>query len=235
MRKVALFFAVVMMCCVSFSSRSLADTISPEAWLKDHGNQLLKILSEKNTKSRYLKLRRFANKVFNRNEMSRLAMGKHWKNMSDDQREALKEVLFDYFVVTYGSVEMGFQGFDLQILEKVNTGKDILLKTMVDISGDGKDLAKQIKKKISSDDENKDEDTGFIILFALRTGANGYYIRDAKFEGQSIIMFVRERLEKEYKAVSYDMNQFLNELRTKINSRYRAAEDLAKKQKEKKP
>lgn len=205
--------------------------------MNEHGNQLLKILSEKETKTRYLKLRRFANTVFNRDEMSRLAMGKYWKDLSASERNALKEVLFDYFVVTYGSMEMNFQGISFKILETVKTGKDVLLKTKVDFSNKDKAAVDQIRKTVSSDgddkNENENKNQDFIILFALRAGDQGYYIRDAKFEGQSIIMFVRKQLESEYRSVSYDTEDFLNKIRKKVNSRYRAAEDLAKRAAEK--
>ena len=54
---------------------------SPEDWLVKKGQELVTILSEQDTKTRYLKLRKIAKEVFNKGEMTRLAMGRHWRTL----------------------------------------------------------------------------------------------------------------------------------------------------------
>ena len=55
---------------------------SPENWLKKKGSELVSILSEEETKTRYVKLRRIAREVFNQQEMTRLSMGRYWRDLS---------------------------------------------------------------------------------------------------------------------------------------------------------
>ncbi len=193
---------------------------SPEDWLVKKGQELVTILSEEDTKNRYLKLRKIAKEVFNKGEMTRLAMGRHWRTLSESQQADLQHLFVDYFVVSYGSTALGFSNVNIQVSEKQLSGKDILLKTLVDVKFSGTP-----QKTI---EEQKDTPTHFEMLFALRETPEGFYIRDAKIEGQSILMFLRSQLESELKNVSFQVDVFLNKMREKINARYRAAEDLAK-------
>ncbi|MBR1946260.1 MAG: ABC transporter substrate-binding protein [Alphaproteobacteria bacterium] len=246
MKKLKAVFVFLLFLSSCFSARAQTAAASaeqsPEAWLLKKGYELLDVLSIEETKARYLKLRRIAKEVFNQKEMPRLVMGKNWKNMSVEQQEALQLIFFDYFVVTYGSSSFSFRGVSLQVSEKVPAGKDILLKTKIKLK-DEEQLYQSVKsiqaqfgsgQKEDQEPSSQAEDGDFEILFALRKKQGGYYIRDAKFEGQSIIMFLRDQIEKEYKRASYDTDVFLEAMRQKINNRYRAAEDLAQKQKDKK-
>ena len=215
--------------------------VSAENWLLRKGRELIDVLSIQETKERYQKLRHITKDIFNEKEMPRLAMGKYWKELSADQQDMLEKVFFDYFVVTYASTDFGLKSIDLRVAESVPSGKDILLKVFIKINlGTGEDLSDIRKtfseamgtkeKKEASDNGNKNE---FEILFALRKRPVGYYIRDAKFEGQSIIMFMRGQLEKEYRQASYNGTALVESMRRTVNSRYRAAEDLAKKNQKK--
>ena len=246
MRKLKVFFVFLLFLCSCFPARAQTAAPSaeqsPEAWLVKKGYELLDVLSIEEAKARYLKLRHIAKEVFNQKEMPRLVMGKHWKNMSAEQQDALQLIFFDYFVVTYGSSSFNFREISLQVSEKVPAGKDILLKVKVKLKND-EALSSEVKelqarfgteKKEGQKTASQNSGGDFELLFALRKMSTGYYIRDAKFEGQSIIMFLREQIEKEYKKVSYDTEAFLNAMRLKINNRYRAAEDLAQKHKDKK-
>ena len=205
---------------------------APEAWLIKKGRELLDVLSVKETKSRYVKLRRLSKEVFNQSEMPRLAMGKYWKEMTSAQQEELQFLFFDYFVVEFGSFSMDFSNVSIHVTETVPSGKDVLLKTSVKM---------ERKKASAPSSENKpqffiekaENSDSIEILFALRRTSGGYYIRDAKFEGQSILMFLRSKLEKEYRSVDFEAADLLEKMRVKINSRYRAAEELAKAKGEK--
>lgn len=203
----------------------------PETWLIKKGRELFEVLSVKETKSRYVKLRRLSKEVFNQSEMPRLAMGKYWKEMTPAQQEELQFLFFDYFVAEFGNFSMDFSNVSIHVTETVPSGKDILLKTAVKME------RKNVKAAAAEDKpqffvEKPENNDSIEALFALRRTAGGYYIRDAKFEGQSILMFLRSRLEKEYRKVDFEAGKLLEKMRTKINSRYRAAEELAKAKKE---
>ncbi len=234
--RVILFFLVGM--CF-FGADVFAQTPavkpSPENWLKKKGSELVSILSEEETKTRYVKLRRIAREVFNQQEMTRLSMGRYWRDLSADQQAALQYLFFDYFVVTYGTASLGVEKVDIKITEKQPSGRDILLKTQINVDFNGlvpeTAAAKTAQKKQTA---GKNDESYFEILFALRETPAGYYIRDAKVEGQSVLMFLRSQMEKELQTAGYDPEVFLEAMRKKINLRYRAAEDMAKARAEKK-
>ena len=146
-------------CCVNVFAQTPAVKDTPENWLIKKGKELVSILSEEQTKSRYVKLRQIAKEVFNQQEMSRLAMGRYWRDLSADQQSALQYLFFDYFVVTYGSTSLGLKNVDIKITDKQPSGRDILLKAVVDINFSG-----SAKKEIlgqhaqgKNNEENKDK------------------------------------------------------------------------------
>lgn len=215
-------FVCFCLCAVSVPARakSVDAKPTPEQWLETKGLELIDILSVKDTKTRFLKLRKIARQVFHQTELPRLAMGKHWNAMTESQRDALRTMFFDYFVVTYGSFSLGFDKVDLNITDKVPSGRDILLKVSANV------------RFATNSPRNETADGGrgsaLEMFFALRETSDGYYIRDAKIEGQSVLMFLRSKMNGEMNAARSDVDAFLESMRTRINSRYRAAEDLSK-------
>ena len=244
MKKLQLFLICFMTFFICFPENAYASAekgrtevakATPEAWLTKKGREFLDILSVSEVKARYVKLRRFCKEVFNQEEMPRLAMAGHWKKLSPEQQGEIKRLFFDYFVVTYGSIGFDFSGVSLQVTETVPSGKDLLLKTQVNINRKAENRSVRNKKNDNPFvlSESNDKGGAIEILFALRKNGSGYYIRDAKFEGQSVLMFLRSHLEKEYQAVDFDADKLLAGIKEKINKRYRAAEELAKAEDEK--
>lgn len=227
-----LFFLIGIVCfCFNAYAQVPTADVSPENWLMKKGKELFSILSEEDMKTRYLKLRRIAKEVFHQQEMTRLAMGRYWRDLSADQQSALQYLFFDYFVVSYGTASLGGRDIDIKVVEKQPSGRDILLKTHVNINFN--DVFTDGGAAGSSQKQTAENKNFFEILFALRETSSGYYIRDAKFEGQSILMFLRSRMEQEMQSAEYEPEKFLNALRKKIDQRYRIAEDLARAKAEK--
>lgn len=221
-----LFFLIGVFCfCCDVCAQTPTVKATPENWLMKKGKELVSILSEDETKTRYVKLRRIAKEVFNQQEMTRLSMGRYWRDLSADQQSSLQYLFFDYFVVTYGTFSLGSKDINIKIVEKQPSGRDVLLKTQVDVNFEGL-LLNDTSAKTSQKQTEKDKN-GFEILFALRETPSGYYIRDAKFEGQSVLMFLRSHMEKELQSAGYEPEAFLDSLRKKIDKRYRAAEEMA--------
>ena len=234
MRKIKIFlFLLAGFCCFNTAAfaQSQPTRVSPEDWLMKKGKELISILSEEETKTRYVRLRRIAREVFHQKEMSRLAMGRYWRDFTPDQQAALQYLFFDYFVVSYGSTSLGAADVDIKITEKQPSGRDILLKAQVKVDFNSFVPNDLLDKPSSGEENTKDY---FEILFALREIPSGYYIRDAKVEGQSVLMFLRSQLEKDLRTAGNDPNVFLDAMRQKINLRYRAAEDMARAKAEKK-
>ena len=236
-----LLFLVISVCCFATDGQTATTKTatakpSAEAWLTKKGRELLDILSIPETKKRYLKLRRIAHEVFSQKEMPRLAMGKYWKELTPEQQETLRTLFFDYFVVTYGSFNFDFSQISFKVTEKIPSGKDLLLRTKIKINEKkARDELNAMKNSLPNKENSQPVTTNsedVEAFFALRETETGYYIRDAKFEGQSVMMFLRSQLESEYKNV-LKSETFLKNMQEKINRQYRAAEDLDKMQKEK--
>lgn len=200
---------------------------SPEEWLTKKGKEVLDVLNIPVTKTRYLKLSKIAKEVTNSKEMARLSMGKYWKNLSAEQKSQFQDIFLDYFVVIYGTVRLKFGDVSIRVSEKIPSGKDILLKTKVNTKLKKEDL-KDVPGRYRDDMPDSAEIVE--IIFALRETETGYYIRDAKLEGQSVIMFLRSILEKKYDELAYDGDMLLKEMRKKINDSYAAAEKIADRQ-----
>lgn len=97
-----------------------------------------------------------------------------------------------------------------------------MLKTQISIDFDGAVPAgsagsalKTVQKKQA---DGKNDESYFEILFALRETPSGYYIRDAKVEGQSVLMFLRSQMEEELRSAGYDPEVFLEAMRKKLIS-----------------
>lgn len=240
MKKIRVFLICFLTFCWCFpvnvraASGKAGAEVTPEAWLTEKGQTLLNILSVPETKTRYLKLRHYCKEVFNQAEMPRMVMKNNWKALTPEQQAELQRLFFDYFVVTYGSVSMNYSDVSLKVTETVPSGRDWLLKTRVKIgTGTEKHIVPR-EKSVTSVIPDSSKNNGEIeVLFALRKNGAGYYIRDAKIEGQSMMLFLRSHLEKEYQSASSDAEKFLEKIRKRINERYRAAEELAGSEKAK--
>ncbi len=223
LKKIVIFLLAALPLCPAARAQTAAAP-SPESWLIDRGYRLIRVLSEKETKPRYAGLRRLAAEVFDQNEMPRLAMGRYWRELTPKQQADLKFLFFDYFVVMYGTTSWDLSDAKLKVTDKKPSGRDILLKIAVDTNGKFRLPAADGKKDATAPaDENTLE-----LMFALRETPDGFYIRDAKVVGQSVLMFLRSHLEKEYQSAAMDAEKLINSMRDKINRRYRAAEDMAK-------
>ena len=223
LKKIVIFLLAALPLCPAARAQTAAAP-SPESWLIDRGYRLIRVLSEQETKPRYAGLRRLAAEVFDQNEMPRLAMGRYWRELTPKQQADLKFLFFDYFVVMYGTTSWDLSDAKLKVTDKKPSGRDILLKIAVDTNGKFRLPAADGKKDATAPaDENTLE-----LMFALRETPDGFYIRDAKVVGQSVLMFLRSQLEKEYQTAAMDAEKLINSMRDKINRRYRAAEDMAK-------
>lgn len=224
LKKIVFFLLTALPLCSAARAQTTAAAASPESWLIDQGYRLIRVLSEKETKPRYAGLRRLAAEVFDQNEMPRLAMGRYWRELTPKQQADLKFLFFDYFVVMYGTTSWDLSDAKLKVTDKKPSGRDILLKISVDTNGK---IPLSSAKDKGSAATPATEDM-LELMFALRETPSGFYIRDVKVVGQSVLMFLRTHLEKEYQSAAMDAEKLINTMRDKINRRYRAAEELAK-------
>lgn len=194
-------------------SAALAAEPSPQEWLNVRGTELLKVLSEQNTKQRFAKTLRLADNVFNSKELSRLALGRYWIEFSDEEKARYSELFMKYFIVTYTSSPLPLDSVSFKIGEAIPSGKDILVKTVVNWSG-----AENNPPKDAADAQKSPAATGIDLIFALRKTADGYYIRDFQLEGKSVLLFLRGKMEDEYQGAEYSPGAMLDSMQKKIRT-----------------
>lgn len=229
-------FAVMLIAACIFPAQASAQTAavkpSPETWLKQKGADLVKALSEFETKARYIKVKQVAKSVLHQREFPRLAFGRYWKELDARQQDRYRNLFFDYFVVTYASMPLSFEQARVDVVEKQMSGNDILLKTKIDVSFLMPDISMQIGAQKSPDEsaasagKSADDSRVIEVFFALRETPEGYYIRDAQLEGQSMLLFARKQLETEYKGAGYVPDAFLDKMQNLVRKKYMSAEEL---------
>ena len=197
---------------------------SPQEWLDVRGKELLKVLSEKNTKQRFAKTLRLADNVFNSKELSRLALGRFWIEFSDEQKAKYSDIFLKYFVVTYASSPLPLDSVSFKIGKSVPSGKDILVRT----TGAWNTEENALLKDMQAEAPQNSGKTGIDLVFALRKTNDGYYIRDFQMEGKSVLLFLRGKMEKEYTSCEYSPDKMIEEMQKKIKTAVANADTMDK-------
>lgn len=198
---------------------------SPQEWLNVRGTELLKVLSEKNSKQRFAKTLRLADNVFNSKELSRLALGRYWIEFSDAQKKRYSDLFMKYFIVTYTASPLPLDTVSFKIGDAIPSGRDVLVKTTVNWSGEISELQKDIKKTEAQKNTNA---AGIDLIFALRKTAEGYYIRDFQLEGKSVLLFLRGKIEHAYRTSNYSPDDMISAMQEKIQTTAANAEVIDK-------
>lgn len=200
-----------------FFKPALAKQQTPEQWLYKQGDALIAALSNKDDLQRYNQVLAVAEQVFHRNELSKLSLGKYWQTFSPEEQKKYRSLFFEYFVAEYAKDPIPVQSAKFKIIDKIE-GKDILLKISLDGTHFVNDPALKYKTAEALNKQTTHQ-VNFEMIFALRARNDGYYIRDVQIEGQSMVMFVRNLIERHLKKVGYMQDQFLEQMEQKINSR----------------
>lgn len=186
---------------------------SPEQWLETKGRELVDALSDKNGINRFENTKKIAETSFHRNELSRLAMGRYWRDLSADRQNQYRDLFLDYFLSVYTEDPLPVKDVKFQITDKRFAPKDVLLKVVVDA------LPSFARK--NAETQTPDERMKLELIFALRERGDSFYIRDVQVEGKSMLLFVRQKIEELYTRADFDPDAFLDRMRQKINqSRY---------------
>lgn len=198
---------------------------TPEQWLSSKGQTFLQALSEKITKTRYVKTKTIAEEVLNQSELARLAMGKYWREFNPQEQDRYKKVFIDYFIVTYASAALPVKNVKFKITDKRISGQDILLKTSVDASSiiDEPELMDKVTPIANKESKQLE------LIFAIRERQFGYYyIRDIQIEGQSMLLTLRKELEGMYAADYYVPATLLERMEANVQKKFSEAETLFK-------
>ena len=199
---------------VSVTTPQNTDAMSPaEKWLFEKGRDLLNALSEKDAAKRRDELLVLANTVLKPEETARLAMGRYWRELSDEQKNKYTELFVPYFVATYGSVRFPVDGVSFRIDSSRQSKSDLIINAKVAMSGDADVAARQELAKKGLD-YSVAEGAFTDVFFAVRENENGFYIRDVQVMGKSAVSFLRERIAELYMAHG---TAFLEEMQKNID------------------
>ena len=207
MKRLFIFLSLMLFARPAFAE------ISPEQWLEAKGEALIRALSDKNGVARFENTKKVVEDAFHRNELSRLAMGRYWRELSAERQNRYRDLFLDYFLSVYTESPLPVKDVKFQITDKRFAPKDVLLKVSVDAATaflGAKPEAEKPADRMRLD-----------LIFALRARGGAFYIRDVQVEGQSMLLFVRQKIEDLYTRANFDADVFLNKMEQKINqSRY---------------
>lgn len=207
MKRLFIFLSLMLFARPAFAE------ISPEQWLEAKGEALIRALSDKNGVTRFENTKKVVEDAFHRNELSRLAMGRYWRELSAERQNRYRDLFLDYFLSVYTESPLPVKDVKFQITDKRFAPKDVLLKVSVDASTAFLGVKPEAQKQA--------EQMRLELIFALRERGGAFYIRDVQVEGQSMLLFVRQKVEDLYARANFDADVFLNKMEQKINqSRY---------------
>lgn len=213
------FFWLIFSCAAAFFTPARAQKITPEAWIEDRGRELLKALADPSMKRRQGLVLRLAENSFNAKELSRLAMGRYWVEFSPEQKARFQSLFMRYFVVTYTAAPLPVQGVTFRVQGTAPSGKDLLVKTSVNLAS-----AREFQESLQNANEIISmsgvslQAATLTLIFALRSVSDGYYVRDVQVEGQSMLLFLRRKLEDEFRKSNYDIDVLLEGMDEKIRT-----------------
>ncbi len=183
---------------------------SPEQWLETKGDALIRALSDKDAANRFESTKKIAVDAFHRNELSRLALGRYWREFSAEQQSAYRDLFLDYFLAVYTESPLPVKDVKFRIVDKRLTPKDVLLKVSVDA------LPALNFMPAETQAQARPEQMQLELIFALRERGDGFYIRDVQIEGQSMLLFIRKELESLYTRSGYIPDRFLDRMHQKV-------------------
>ena len=202
---------------------------TPEEWLTLKGKNLIRALSHDSLKKRQEETLLVVSDAFNERELARLALGKYWIELNDEQKQIYSDMFIHYLVATYTNVSLPVDNIEFEIIATIPSNKDLLLKTTVKMNKGVEEGVKVNTKNELLNMSNVNTEMPFFSLnFAIRPTEESYYIRDVQVEGKSILIFLRESLEKQFEKDQYLPDRFLKSLRETIEDSMKIAENLEK-------
>ena len=208
------------------NAAAVNDNLSPvENWLSVKGRELLTTMSLSNSPSKKAALIALAEDVFRERELARMAVGRYWNQMNEEQQDTYVSLFVPYFVASYGSIPLPVNGVSFRMGGVTPSGKDLLVKTEVDL-GDGADEAfESVKGEETA--FPKPEGSVMEVYFAVREKEGNFYIRDVNVMGKSMVMVLRGMVERMFKSNNSDPNAFLNAMQAKIDREDKRLQMLA--------
>ncbi len=206
-RKYFLLLIILFLSFVCSFSGLAAENINPSAaekWANSKGEQILRILADKNLKRKYKELDTILYNDIDLDNAAKFVCGKYWKKMTAEQQQKYVPLFKRYINSIYKSYPLDFGdgsiGFKVQKVVPTKTGADVwcLIKL----------------EKLINPSEAKNE-SGFSVLFSLTKNKGHIQVRDLKIGESSLLMAMRNRFYKMiYEDNDEELDWFLEDLET---------------------
>ena len=180
---------IIMFLSISYTNVLLASTSVPQNeaknWANFKGEQILKILSDTNLTTKYKQLDKILYEDIDLDNAAKFVMGKHWRQMSDNQKEIYIPLFKRYISSLYKGYPLELKNGDIQydvnrIIENKNTT----------------DVFCNIKIKALENAVDEQSKGGFDVLFVLVKKQNKIMVQDMKIQESSLLLSFRDRFNK---------------------------------------
>lgn len=194
--------ACLLLFCVSAHASS---TILPEnvrLWAEQKGNSLLEAFSEEDISRKHEILDKMFEEYIDLEYISKFVMGKHWRTMTQEQKDVYADLFRRYALGTYKTFPLSFPGSISFKVGDIQINKD---RANVDVYV-------TIKK---SSQEKKDQ--SIIVSFMLKHNGNkGLQIIDLKLAEVSLILSYRSKFYEMIDELDGQVEWFLEDLESMV-------------------
>lgn len=168
---------------------SFASTFVPENeakdWATNKGEQILKILSDNNLATKYSQLDKILYEDIDLDNAAKFVMGKHWRQMTDEQKEIYVPLFKRYISSLYKSYPLNFKNGDIQYeVHKIIQNEK------------STDVFCNIKVQMIENVVDEQSKGGFEVLFVLIKKQNKIMVQDMKIQESSMLLSFRDRFNK---------------------------------------
>ena len=168
---------------------SFASTFVPENeakdWATNKGEQILKILSDNNLATKYSQLDKILYEDIDLDNAAKFVMGKHWRQMTDEQKEIYVPLFKRYISSLYKSYPLNFKNGDIQYeVHKIIQNEK------------STDVFCNIKVQMIENVVDEQSKGGFEVLFVVIKKQNKIMVQDMKIQESSMLLSFRDRFNK---------------------------------------
>lgn len=166
---------------------SFSQVEEARVWAKNKGEQILKILADKDLERKYTQLDKILFEDIDLDHAARFVAGRYWKKMDEQQRLVYVPLFKRYTAALYKSFPLDIPKDSLGYeIGKVQTNKDFIdVFCTINIKADN-------QNKNSADQQN----VKMNVIFTLEKENDKIMVRDLKIGESSLLITYRERIYK---------------------------------------
>ena len=166
---------------------AFANSNEAQNWAASKGEQILKILGDKNLERKYADLDKILYEDIDLDHAARFVMGRYWRKMNDEQKETYLPLFKRYTAAAYKSFPLDIpeNSIGYEII-KIQPNKDFF-DVICNIS---------IKQTEKINNEKNGATAKINVIFSLTKQNQKIMVRDLKIGESSLLIAYRERFNK---------------------------------------